>query len=403
MTQRADNINPAMLSWARKASGLSAEEAARKIGLGSSARGTATEKLQALETGEKKPTRKQLERMAKAYWRPLTTFYLESPPRPGARGADFRQRKQQVTKEDAARLDALLRNLCARQSMVRSLLEDDDGARPLSLIGTLSPSMPVTEAAARIRVELGVENAARFCREHQTPERLFAALRRRVEELGIFVLLAGDLGSHHTKISEKAFRGFAIADDLAPFIVINSQNAEAARTFTLLHELTHILLGSTGVSAPPEPTRPATTEERIERFCNDVASEFLLPEEMLPAIEKQAKLDLVSGIISKFAGARNLSEPMVAYRLWRARRIPDAMLRELLSRDGKRWAEARQRQRGGVARGSSYYIAKKSGIGEALLRLVARVLRANELTHTEAARILDVSSGTVGPLLKELA
>ncbi len=400
MTQRAANTNPAMLAWARKASGLSAEAAAGKIGLGASAHNTPAEKLRALETGDKKPTRKQLERMAKAYWRPLTTFYLESPPSAGDRGADFRRQSQQATKEDAARLDALLRNLCARQSMVRSLLEDDEDAQPLSLIGSISRSTPIKEAAARIRVALGVENAARFCQEHQTPERLFATLRRRIEELGIFVLLAGDLGSHHTKISEKAFRGFAIADDLAPFIVINSEEAQVARAFTLIHELAHILIGSSGVSAPPAPTKPTTSEERIERFCNDVASEFLLPENMLPAVNKQAQLDLVSEIISEFAGDRNISEPVVAYRLWRAGRIPAAMLRELLGLYGERREEMRKRRRADASGGAFCYPAQRTRIGGALLNLVGRALRADELTHTTAARILGVSSGTVGPLLK---
>lgn len=389
-----------MLTWARKTSGLSAEEAARKIGLGASARNTPAEKLRALETGDKKPTRMQLERMAKAYWRPLTTFYLESPPSAGDRGVDFRRQNQQATKEDAARLDALLRNLCARQSMVRSLLEDDEDARPLSLIGAISQSTPVKEAAARIRAALGVENAACFCQEHQIPEHLFATLRRRIEELGVFVLLAGDLGSHHAKINEKAFRGFAIADDLAPFIAINSEESQAARTFTLLHELTHILIGSTGVSAPPEPTKPTTSEEKIERFCNDVASEFLLPGNMLPAIHKQAKLDLVSEIIGKFAGDRNISEPMVAYRLWRAGRISAAMLRKLLGLYGERREEMRKRRREDASGGASSYPAQRTEIGSALLNLVARALRADELTHTKAARILGVSSGTVGPLLK---
>ena len=386
-----------MLAWARKTSGLSAEKAAKKIGLGPSA----AEKLLALETGEKKPTRKQLESIAKAYWRPLTTFYLSSPPGVGDRGVDFRQQNQQVTKEDAARLDALLRNLHARQRMVRSLLEDDDDVRPLPMIGSISPTTPIREAAAQIREKLGIKNVDRFCQSHQTPDHLFATLRRRIEELGIFVLLAGDLGSHHTKISEKAFRGFAIADDLAPFVVINSQDARVARTFTLIHELTHILIGSTGVSAPPEPTRPTTSEERIERFCNDAASEFLLPDDSLLAIEQQAEFDVASETISKFARDRNISEPMVAYRLWRARLISEVMLRQLFESYNQRWEEERKKRREGTSGGPTYYIKQKSRVGEALLKLVGRVLRANELTHTEAARILGVSAGKVGQLLKD--
>lgn len=397
---RADNVNPAMLAWARKTSGLSAEQAAGKIGLKLSTSATAAEKLQALETGQVKPTRKQLEKIAHAYWQPLTTFYLSSPPDAGDRGVDFRQHDQAIEPEDAARLNALLRNLRARQRMVRSLLEDDDDTQPLPWAGSISNSMPVKEAASRIRTQLGIEDVTSFCQRQRNPTDLFSALRRRTEELGVFVLLVSDLGSHHTAISEKVFRGFAIADDLAPFIMINSRDAKVARSFTLIHELTHVMIGSTGVSAPAAPTNPATPEEKTERFCNDAASEFLLPEESLPTIAKQTSSDAASAIISGLANRRNVSEPMVAYRLWRAGRIPAAMLRELLGLYGERWKEMRKQQRAGSSGGAAYYPMQRFKNGAALLKLVGRALRANELTHTEAARILGVSSGTVGPLLK---
>jgi hypothetical protein len=56
----------------------------------------------------------------------------------------------------------------------------------------------------------------------------------------VFVLLVGDLGSHHSPLSQEVFRGFALADKRVPFIVINDQDAKTARSFTLIHELTHI-------------------------------------------------------------------------------------------------------------------------------------------------------------------
>ena len=397
--RRAENINPAILAWARKTSGLSAAEAAHKIGLSSSAHSTAAKKLQELEAGKAKPTRAQLEKIAKAYWQPLTIFYLASPPRVGDRGVDFRQSQQPIAKKDEAILDALLRSLRARQHMVRSLLEDDEDMQPLSWVGSMSQSMSIKKAARHIRVQLKIEDAEDFWRKQQTPENLFAALRRRIEELGVFVLLAGDLGSHHTAISEKGFRGFAIADDLAPFIVINSRDAKVARAFTLIHELAHIMMGKTGISASPETTRPTTSEEKIERFCNDAASEFLLPEDALSAIAKQASLDSASETISRLAKNRNISEPLVAYRLWRADRISATMFRKLLRIYGERWENVRKQQRENALGGPSYYKTQRARIGGALLQLVNRALHTNELTHTEAARILGVSSGTVGPLL----
>lgn len=398
--RRAENINPAMLAWARKTSGLSAAEAAHKIGLSSSARSTAVKKLQELEGGKAKPTRAQLEKIAKAYWQPLAIFYLASPPRVGDRGVDFRQSQQPIAKKDEAILDALLRSLRARQHMVHSLLEDDEDMQPLSWVGSISQSMPVSKAAANIRATLGVKNTADFCRAQKTPEALFAALRQRIEELGVFVLLVRNLGSHHTEISEKIFRGFAIADGLAPFIVINSRDAKVARTFTLIHELAHVMTEATGVSASPEPTNPATSAEKTERFCNDVASEFLLPEDSLPAVAQQTSLERASAVIHQLARDRNISEPMVAYRLWRANRISAPMLRELLGLYSERWDSMRRHQRESVSGGPSYYKIQRANIGEALLKLVDRTLRANELTHTEAARILGVSSGKVGSLLR---
>ena len=69
----------------------------------------------------------------------------------------------------------------------------------------------------------------------------------------------GDLGSHHTTIDVKVFRGFALADRFAPFVVINDKDAAEAWSFTLLHELCHLFLGETGVSA-------AKIDGAIKRF-----------------------------------------------------------------------------------------------------------------------------------------
>src|SRR5260221_12153582 len=85
-------------------------------------------------------------------------------------------------------------------------------------------------------------------RSQRSPELAFTLLRARAEAAGVFVLLIGNLGSHHTAIDAEAFRGFALADTIAPFIVINDQDHRSAWSFTLIHELAHLWLGTTGVS-----------------------------------------------------------------------------------------------------------------------------------------------------------
>lgn len=110
------------------------------------------------------------------------------------------------------------------------------------------------------------------------------------------MLLLGNLGSHHTNISVETFRGFAIADPIAPFIVINDQDARQAWAFTALHELAHLWLGVTGVSG-------ASFEAAIEKYCNDVASEILLPAAEIVALPelRRAPISQLIEAISHFA------------------------------------------------------------------------------------------------------
>ena len=129
---RAENITPSILTWARETAGLSVKDAAVRLGLTSSIRGTATEKLEAFERGDVKPTRNQLLKIAAMYRRPLTAFYRSTPPVAGDRGEDFRTLDRPVSKKEDALIDALLRDIRARQDMVRAILEDDEDVHPLA-------------------------------------------------------------------------------------------------------------------------------------------------------------------------------------------------------------------------------------------------------------------------------
>ena len=260
---RAENITPSILAWARETAGLSVEDAAARLGLTSSTRGTATEKLEAFERGDVKPTRNQLFKIAAMYRRPLTAFYRSTPPVAGDRGEDFRTLAGSVSNKDAALLDALLRDIHVRQDMVKSILEDDEDIHSLDFVSSVTVEQEITDAVQTIRWRLGIDHD--FGLNLKSPIDLFNKLREKVEGIGVFALLIGNLGSYHTNVSEQVFRGFAIADDIAPFIVINDQDATPARSFTLIHELTHIFVGSTGVSDAPSTVMSDTPPERVER------------------------------------------------------------------------------------------------------------------------------------------
>ena len=392
-----------MLAWARETAGLSLSDAAARIGLKSAARRSSVEKLEALEIGEAKPTRKQLVKIASVYKRPLTSFYCSRPPKTGDRGEDFRTLSREVSKEEAGMLNALLRDMSTRQDMVKSILEDDEDAGPLPFVGSIRVEEKARIAARTILTELGIEDSRSFRSGLNTPSKLFAALRSKVESRGVFVLLAGNLGSHHTNISEGVFRGFAIADEVAPFIVVNEQDAISARSFTLIHEFAHIFIGSSGVSGSPSADASRSRHSRVERFCNDVASEILLPEETLPVSGSFQNVAEASKAIGDVAEEWRVSEAMVAYRFWRKGNVSGKQYQELVEGYAERWRATKARRRR-TARDSdsrpSYYTVRRHRLGNSLIGLVGRALRAEELTHTKAARILGVKPSGVEPLLE---
>ena len=332
-------VNHEILKWARETAGLSREEAVRKLSLGDARGVKATDRLASLESGETEPTRPTLVKMAGQYRRPLLTFYMSAPPQMGERAADFRTLTAGRPQGEYALVDALVRDAHARQSMIKAALEDEDEAEPLQFVGSrgVSDGRASVLAALKSLVNVSVE----AFHTQRDPNAAFSMLRTGVEDKGVFVLLRGDLGSYHTAIDTEIFRGFVIADEVAPFIVINDRDARPAWSFTLLHECVHLILGQSG-------TRSDWAENRVERFCDDIAGEFLLPGEDLKLLDLSGTSDseaLIEQRISQFASDRNLSRSMVAYRAHRADLISRSTYRNLDSLFRSQWTHERNRRR----------------------------------------------------------
>jgi Zn-dependent peptidase ImmA (M78 family) len=383
-------IQPEILTWARETAGLSLDGAAHAIDLKTARGETGAERLAKLEEGKVEPPRTLLEKMAKAYRRPLLVFYLSHPPKKGDRGQDFRTLPGKD--RDNPDLDALIRDIKARQGLVRSILEDEE-AEPPDFVGAVTMELPVNELASRIAKKFEIDLPE--YRGKKSAELAFSYLRAKIEEAGVFVLLLGNLGSHHTNIPVEIFRGFAIADPLAPMIVINDQDVKAAWSFTALHELVHLWLGTTGISA-------MDTTDKIEQYCNDVAGEILLPTDDLNAISNLSPFEEVAKDIEKFATLWRVSRQMIAYRLYRAGKIGHSTWSRLKTKFYDEFQASKQnkseKQRASEG-GPNYYVVKRHRVGPALLGLVRRALDDGNITYTKAGRVLGVKPRNVEPLL----
>lgn len=386
-------VNPQILVWARKTAGLGIDEAARLLQLGG-ARQSGPEALDEYEHGTKAPSRPLLLRMAKVYRRSLLAFYLQQPPVKSERGEDFRTLSGGRELESAPKLDALVRDVFVRQRLVRSILEDADEAQPLDFVGSIALAQTVDDAAKVICKRLSFD--LNEFRRKKNIEESFDYIRGLTEKLGVFVLLIGNLGTHHTALGTDIFRGFALAEKVAPFIVVNDQDAKVAWSFTLLHELAHIWLGRTGVSG-------ADFEQKIEQFCNDVASEILLPEAEMGALRQLGgEPHEVISAISNFASQRKVSRALVAYRLLKRRQIDRRQWLDLTEEFRRSWEAERARrkeQAAGAAAGPNYYVVKRHRAGNALVEVTRRAIAEGFVTPTKAGRILGVRPTNVQALV----
>jgi hypothetical protein len=185
-----------------------------------------------------------------------------------------------------------MRDIKSRQGLVRSILEDEE-AETVSFVATTTMDVPASVLARRIAEN--IKFSLNDFRAQNNGDEAFAYLREQIEGAGVFVLLLGNLGSYHTNIPLEIFRGFAVADKLSPMIVINDQDARTAWSFTALHEVVHLWLGTTGISG-------ADVGAQIEQYCNDVAVGIRLKEDVP---DRHSSHCLVGHQIQKFHERRS--------------------------------------------------------------------------------------------------
>jgi Zn-dependent peptidase ImmA (M78 family) len=251
--------------------------------------------LAAWERGEKQPTLKQLEGFAKATHTPVGYLFLPEHPVERVPIPDFRTvANERIDHPSPDLLDTLY--ICQqRQEWYRGFARTM-GEVPLPFVGSVRVADDVVRTAALMRHALAFDIDER----RQMPT-WTDALRRFIEQadaLGVLVMVSGVVGSNNRrKLDPQEFRGFALADELAPLVFINGADTKAAQMFTLAHELVHVWLGQSALSDAQAASVP---EHEVERWCNLVAAELLVPLEVLRAEhDRRAELRAETGRLAR--------------------------------------------------------------------------------------------------------
>ena len=228
------------------------------------------------------PTLKQLEDFARLTHTAFGYFFLAHPPELVLPVPDFRTLRDEVLAEPSSGLlDTLY--LCQQRQDWYHDHARMHGLPALPFVSSASVQEAPEAVAQRLRETLGLSTEAR--RQMPTWTDALRQLIANAEDAGVMVMVSSVVGSNsHRKLDVGEFRGFALADDLAPLVFLNGADSKAAQMFTLAHELAHVWLGATGVSDTQAGQVP---ELQTERWCNQVAAELLMPLEELRAAHQR--------------------------------------------------------------------------------------------------------------------
>ena len=216
-------IPPALIEWAVDRSGRDAADLRERFPA-----------LDAWRAGTGKPTLRQLESFARATYTPVGYLFLPTPPDERLPVADFRGgRGASRARPSANLLDTIA--LCEqRQDWFRQFARTS-GFDRLEYVGSLTISDKPTAAAEAISAALGFAVADRG--QFRTWTEALTGLVSLAEDAGALVMVSGVVGSNtHRTLDPVEFRGFALADDLAPVVFINGADTKASQIFTVAHD-----------------------------------------------------------------------------------------------------------------------------------------------------------------------
>jgi Zn-dependent peptidase ImmA (M78 family) len=294
-------VSPALLAWARERSGLGVDDLVRRF-----------PKLPDWEDGTSAPTLKQLEGFAQATHTPIGFLFLDEPPEEELPLPDYRTFGDEGVRRPSPDLLDTIYQCEQRQEWYRNFAEVSR-LDPVDIVGSLTRTAPVVEAAAAMRTRLAFGSDQRGA----TWSEALRLLIDHAEELGVLVMVSGVVGSNtHRRLDPEEFRGFVIVDRLAPIVFLNGADTKAAQIFTLAHELAHVWLGETALD---DVQVTFESGRDTERWCNEVAAEFLMP---LQAVSEELHDDEpLTGQLERLARRFKVSTLVALRRVYDAGRL----------------------------------------------------------------------------------
>lgn len=369
MAVEAMPITPAIITWARQRAGFTLDSVTHEF-----------RKIEAWERGEGGPSYPQLERLSERFKVPVAVFFFPEPPDLPAIEETFRTLGSDQIDEIPPKIRLLLRKA---RTFQMGLEELNLGRNPAERLVTrdliVQPSDAVEDIAAMVREYLGVPLEVQV--SWKDPDTALKAWRKALLDVGVYVF--------KDQFREGGFSGFCLYDPEFPIIYVNNTATKTRQTFTLFHELAHLLFHTSGVDSENDEYIDALVNDarRIEVICNRLAACFLVPEEAFDHV--------FSGRAATEETAVELARHFSVSREFIFRKFLDRGLiaRESYEGAARRWATQRQQTTSG-----NPYHSKIAYLGDEYITLAFRRYYQSRITADQLAEYLDWKPKNVAKL-----
>lgn len=378
------NIQPEIIYWA-----LSQVEEEK---LGDKLMNNITQWL----NGTKTPTFNQILDFSKKTNIPLGYFFLQTPPVERIELLEYRT-------IDSIQLANPSRNLIDtihEMENIQDWMKDyrqELGFDVLPVVGCAKDLKGTNAIVDRIRKDLELEDT--WYEKCKDSGAAFSYIREKLETCGVVVMMSGIVGKNtHRVLDVNEFRAFAMVDEWAPLIFINTADSSGAKLFSLLHEVAHIWIGEDDLFNARD--NRAEGMSAIEVVCNAVAGELIVPKSIFLNKWNAYDADMdVYIIIAELAKYFRCGETVIARKAMDCKKIKQNVYNHVAQNAIENYNQTKENQKNP---GGNYYYTMSSRLDGCFVKALCESINMGRTSYTEAYRLTNTSRKTFSDVARRL-
>jgi len=341
---------------------------------------------------KKEPTLPQLRDFARKVNLPFGYLLLSEPPKEELPIPFFRTLEGITDQVNLNVRDTIL-TLQKRQDWLQDYLIEQ-GHDPLEWVGRFTTDTPIELIIEDIRKVLNLD--LDWANKLPNWQKALDHLAERVEEEGIIIVFNSVLGNNtHRPIAVEDCRGFVLTGDYAPFLFVNAADSKSAQMFTIAHELAHIWIGE---SAGFDFRQLQPADNNIERFCDRIAAEFLVPSQIFEEAWGQYQDNPNIGqVFETLARQFKVSPIVIGRKALDLKKIRREEFFEFYNRHIRQHFEKRESQ----SDGGNFYATLRKRLNQRFVATVNRAVKENNILYKDAYELTGLKGTTFEKAINE--